>query len=122
MRSFFFAMLICLPLCAQDAPKQERKREPPKNLQVLKPEDIGPSMRAATQGLGVRCDFCHVQGDFASDDKPEKVTARMMFSMTRDINAKFSDGKAHVACYTCHRGEQMPKMSPPPASAPGQGR
>jgi Photosynthetic reaction centre cytochrome C subunit len=34
-----------------------------------------------------------------------------------EINAKFPDGKVHVACYTCHRGKTIPEMVPsaPPA-------
>ena len=36
--------------------------------------------------------------------KPTKLMARMMFEMVKDINSKFPDGKAHVTCYTCHRG------------------
>ena len=51
--------------------------------------------------------------DRSSDEKPEKLTARMMFSMVKDINAKFPDGKAHVTCYTCHRGMEMPLAAPP---------
>ena len=42
-------------------------------------------MRMATQGLGVQCVFCHVD-DRSSDEKQQKVTARMMFSMLKDIN------------------------------------
>ncbi|MGD0365264.1 MAG: c-type cytochrome, partial [Bryobacteraceae bacterium] len=62
--------------------------------------------------LGVRCDFCHVQGDFASDEKPHKEIARKMIVMAREINAKFPDGKMHVTCYTCHRGAEEPATSP----------
>jgi len=91
----------------------------PKNLRVLKAEDLRPAMRKATQGLGVRCDACHVAGDFASDDNPKKAIARHMFEMTRDINARFPDGKEHVTCYTCHRGATEPLMAPP-ASAPAE--
>jgi hypothetical protein len=35
-----------------------------------------------------------------------------MISMTREINGKFPDGKEHVTCYTCHRGDHEPKMKP----------
>ena len=74
-------------------------------------------MRAFTAALGVQCTFCHVQGDFASDDNPKKETARMMLTMAREINSKFPDGATvrHVSCYTCHRGAQMPATEPPPA-------
>lgn len=45
------------------------------------------------------CSFCHLE-DRASDEKPEKVTARKMILMVREINAKFPDGKQHVTCCT----------------------
>jgi hypothetical protein len=85
------------------------------NLKVL-PDDANliPTMRAAAAGLGVMCDFCHA-ADRASDEKPTKVTARMMFSMVMEINAKFPDGKVHVTCYTCHRGAEMPLTAAPAA-------
>ena len=89
----------------------------PKNLKVLTPEDLrAGAMRQATQGLGVRCDYCHVQ-DRSSDEKPQKLMARNMFAMTKEINAKFPDGKVHVTCYTCHRGVTMPLTAPPAPDA-----
>ena len=74
-----------------------------------------PTMHAFRLALGVKCDFCHVGTDFASDDKPEKDIARKMIVMARDINAKFPDGKMHVTCYTCHRGAEEPATTPPDA-------
>jgi hypothetical protein len=59
-------------------------------------------------------------GDNASDENPKKLVARMMMEMVNDINAKFPDGKAHVTCYTCHRGKNMPDMVPPPAAPAAQ--
>lgn len=114
-----------LPLCAQPPAPQGQPKRPmpePKNLKVLKiptPELI-PVMRSYTVALGVKCDFCHVQGDFSSDEKPTKGIARKMIVMTDDINTKFEDNKVHVACYTCHRGQTEPKTAPPPAPAPAQ--
>jgi hypothetical protein len=76
-----------------------------------------PAMRTYTAGLGVRCDFCHVQ-DRASDDNPMKPIARNMISMVRQINSNFN-GSPRVTCYTCHRGESEPRSAPPaPAAAP----
>ena len=74
-------------------------------------------MRSYTQALGVMCTHCHVQNDFASDEKPQKTTARMMIAMARDINAKFPDAaaKTYVTCYTCHNGKVTPMTAPPPA-------
>jgi len=94
----------------------------PKNLKVLKipTSELIPTMRSYTVALGVKCDACHVQGDFANDEKHMKQVARMMIVMAQEINAKFPDGKVHVTCYTCHRGDEEPKTAPPSASAPGQ--
>lgn len=89
------------------------------NLKVLKPEQVEPVMRAARTGLGQPCTLCHVAGQWADDSKEDKVTGRMMISMVGDINAKFGDGKMHVSCYTCHRGEVMPLMAAP-AAPPAQ--
>jgi photosynthetic reaction center cytochrome c subunit len=108
-----------LSLFAQDAPKGKGggKGGPPKNLQILTPETYRAAMTSFTVALGVQCTFCHVQGDFPADDKDEKKMARMMLTMTREINAKFPDGKQHVRCYTCHRGAQEPLTEPPAADA-----
>jgi radical SAM superfamily enzyme len=76
-------------------------------------------MQSFVAGLGVAdkggCNFCH-EMDRASDAKPEKVMARMMISMAKDINSKFPDGKEHVTCFTCHRGSTMPLTAPPAAN------
>lgn len=34
--------------------------------------------------------------------------------MAQKINAEFPDGKLHVSCYTCQRGETEPKTAPEP--------
>ena len=127
MRFLATAMLfVALALSAQDAPKQDAPKKgggnrggPPKNLKVLKPEEVGPVMRAMGGALGQRCDFCHVQGDFASDDNPKKLVARHMMEMANHINGMLPDAKVKVTCYTCHRGKSMPESAPPPAT-PGQ--
>jgi len=94
---------------------------PPKNLKLLKPENLMETMQAFRVALGVRCDFCHVRGDFASDENPHKGIAREMILMTRQINTHFPDGKMHVGCYTCHRGAEEPAMHPPEGEHPGEG-
>jgi photosynthetic reaction center cytochrome c subunit len=112
--------LTAMTVGAQDAPKRGGGHPPPKNLKVLKAEDIGPVMGAMKGALGQKCEFCHVEHDFASDDKHEKLVARGMIGMVNEINAKFPDGKVHVSCYTCHRGKTEPDMVPPPAAPPAQ--
>jgi hypothetical protein len=101
-------------------PAKPRTPPEPKNLKVLKvpASEIIPLMRAYSASLGVKCNHCHIQGNFASDENPHKEIARMMISMTQEINAKFEGDKAHVSCFTCHRGETEPKITPPAAAAP----
>jgi Photosynthetic reaction centre cytochrome C subunit len=124
----FFTILLFLAtvsLPAQDAaPKQGGGRgpQPPKNLKILKPEEIRTTMGNFRIAMGQQCTFCHVaMNDFASDENPKKEIARHMLLMVNEINAKFTDGKVHVSCYTCHRGKTIPDMAPPPAApAPQQ--
>jgi len=110
--------VFCLVAVFAFASPPPQGRPAPKNLKVLKPEDLAAgAMRKATQGLGVHCDYCHIAGDNASDENPKKLIARKMFAMTIDINSKFPDGKEHVTCYTCHRGAEAPLTAPAPAPA-----
>ena len=114
-----FTSLAIFPVILLAQPPQEGKKGPPpapKNLQVLTPEELrGGIMRTFTVALGGNCEMCHVPGDRASDENEHKVIARHMITMTKEINAKFPDGKVHVTCYTCHRGSHEPAMAPPPA-------
>jgi Photosynthetic reaction centre cytochrome C subunit len=117
MRLLISAVML-LPLCAQPPQEGQKKGPPPmKNLKILQPEQVLPAMRSFTIALGVNCNYCHVQGDRASDENPKKDIARMMITMAHDINGKFPDGaeKMHVTCYTCHRGKTSPETAPPAA-------
>ena len=114
----FLASVLAFSLALTVSGQEKGKggpKAPPKNLKVLTPDNLIPTMQSFVAGLGLAdkggCNFCHVQ-DRSSDEKMEKVMARMMISMVKDINSKFPDGKDHVACYTCHRGDTMPKMAP----------
>ena len=96
------------------------------NLKVL-PRDISRdqligTMRGFSAALGVRCDFCHAQGDtargrgldFASDAKDEKRVARVMMKMADEINGKLIprariQSPAAVGCVTCHHGVERPE-------------
>jgi hypothetical protein len=122
MRLILAVVLLHVPVCLSAQEKEGKKGPPPtpKNLKILtgeSGEQVIMTMRAFRTALGVQCTFCHVQGDFASDDNPKKETARMMLTMARDINSKFPDGQRHVTCYTCHRGATMPATEPPAAPA-----
>ncbi len=128
MKLSFTVLLLSVAAFAQPPegappprPEGAKQRPAPKNLKIIAPADVMPTMRAFTASLGVKCQFCHVEGNFASDDNPKKDVARKMLTMTKEINsANFTDGKMHVSCYTCHRGAEEPKMAPPPAEKPGQ--
>ncbi len=121
------ASLFVIALCAQ-APAQEGGRggprgapQPPKNLKILKVQgqELIGIMRGYTVALGVRCDFCHIKGDFASDENPKKDVARKMISMAEHVNSLLGDSKVKVTCYTCHRGAAEP-LSAPPEAKPGE--
>ncbi|HXN18766.1 MAG TPA: c-type cytochrome [Candidatus Binatus sp.] len=78
-----------------------------KNVQVLSdvPADqLIPSMRYITFALGVRCEYCHLEGHFDSDEKPAKKRARGMMKMMFAIDNTYFSGHRAVTCYTCHRG------------------
>ena len=91
-----------------------------KVLTGLTAQQFQEEMNFIVQGLGVTCGTCHVRGNFASEDQPQKQTARKMLEMVKAINkANFPDYKPKdgesvlglVTCYTCHRGETSPKTS-----------
>lgn len=99
-------------------PAGERARRPPpepKNLQVLKvpPTELIPMMRTWSASLGVQCQHCHVQGNFAADDKPTKLLARKMYLMNSEINEHYAAINVKISCFTCHRGNIMPEVNPP---------
>ena len=96
-----------------------------KNLQLenLKTVPAGRFLRIMNGGysraLGVSCTHCHVEQNFASDEKRPKHAAREMALMHRSINEQLrkmqnlkSDpqGRA-INCSTCHRGAIDPMAS-----------
>jgi hypothetical protein len=118
MRKVLPVVLMALPLFlltgASQDPPQKKGPPAPKNLKVLPPDtNLFQTMGAYRTALGQQCTFCHIQGDFASDENPKKITARHMIQMVNEINAKFPDGKVRVSCYTCHRGATVPLTAPP---------
>ena len=86
-----------------------------KNIQVLQGADLPATMQSFVQALGLldqgACAYCHVE-DRSSDQKIQKTTARRMIIMVRAINGTFGDGKQHVTCWTCHRGNTTPPAAP----------
>lgn len=105
---------------------QGREKEPAgtvfKNVQLLKDVPAGQLIEIMRTGfsrsLGVRCNTCHVIGQWEKDDKTEKQVTRDMMRMTNTINSQLLPGikglpsdKPQVTCATCHRGQEKPATS-----------
>lgn len=134
VRSSVVVLAVVILATAAAAQEPARRGPPPpapKNLKVL-PKDwprdsVVAVMRTFANGLGVRCQYCHVgrEGmpldsfDFASDEKPTKETAREMMRMVARINDDVAKARikststsapVRVGCITCHRGAARPLM------------
>jgi len=119
--SFALALLmLASPLLAQAPQPQIVEGPNVKVLTGLYAQQFQDEMNFIVQALGVNCGTCHVRGNFASEDKPEKQTARKMLEMVKAINsANFPNYKpregesvlGRVTCYTCHQGDTKPKTS-----------
>jgi DNA-binding transcriptional regulator YiaG len=81
------------------------------------------------RSLGVSCEHCHVVGEWDSDDKRPKGTARDMIRMTNQLNTEILPRvsglgdrapaeRPIVNCTTCHRGAVKPALNLPPAPPP----
>ena len=112
-----------------DVPGTPRASAIYQNVQVLGDLSVGEfarTMSAITEWVAPKqgCNYCHIAGNFADDSVYTKVVARKMLQMTQKIN---SDWKTHVAetgvtCYTCHRGNNIPKevwFAPPAQKSAG---
>lgn len=83
-----------------------------KNLKILKSADrVLDTMRFFNVSFRADCTFCHVSGNFASDDNPRKAIARNMIRMTEDLTQKLGQGR--ITCFTCHRGDATPQTLHP---------
>lgn len=117
----------------------------PTNLQVLPKDTTGQQVHDIMQNwagsLGVHCDTCHVTDPThpgpngrpslkpADDTKPQKQIARLMYTMTQQLNQDpirkavdldKEDMGSPVTCGTCHRGHKMPEEYViPPEENPG---
>ncbi len=112
-----------------DVPGTPRAGAIYQNVQVLGDLSVGEfarTMSAITEWVAPQqgCNYCHIAGNFADDSVYTKVVARKMLQMTQKIN---SGWKTHVAetgvtCYTCHRGNNIPKeiwFAPAPQKSAG---
>jgi photosynthetic reaction center cytochrome c subunit len=91
------------------------------NIKTLKGVPAGHLLAIMNEtfghGLGVSCGFCHVPGQWASDEKPNKNIARDMVAMVGRVNADLKsmrnlpDSNPMIGCMTCHRGDRKPVLS-----------
>lgn len=103
----------------QPGPQEKTVEQVQKNIKVLTgmpQSQLIPVMNFIAASLGRRCNFCHVnrsgQWDYASDEKPEKSTAREMMKMVLDLHKQKFPGAAEISCFTCHRGQNQPVSLP----------
>ncbi|HEY6046953.1 MAG TPA: c-type cytochrome [Pyrinomonadaceae bacterium] len=100
-------------------PQEKTVEQVQKNIKVLTgmpQSQLIPVMNFFAASMGRRCNFCHVnkngQWDYASDEKPEKGTAREMIRMVLDLRKQKFTGADEISCYTCHRGLNHPISVP----------
>jgi hypothetical protein len=92
-----------------------------KNIQVLKGTTVDEfmgTMGLMAAALGYCCANCHTGAgtqfaDWGDDSFAEKRISRRMVSMVQAINRTNFGGRQVVTCWTCHRGRDVPVMTPP---------
>ena len=107
------------PMPGQE-PKPQMAEDVFKNIQVLKGMSVNEFMETMgffSASTLLNCADCHTKESSGSwekyaDDTPLKQTARRMVVMMRGINQASFGGRQAVTCYTCHRGDERPKVIP----------
>ncbi len=77
------------PAAQTQAPAASATPKMPVNVQVLKGltlKEVRAEMDIVAASLGVKCENCHIKGNFPADTKEDKPIARKMLAMTKDIN------------------------------------
>ena len=121
-----FAIESSVMTAGQTAAAPKAGPKMPQNVKVLKGltlKEVRAEMDIVAASLGVKCENCHVKGDFPSDVKKDKPKARQMLELTKDINERFAEQfkdvkdrpsrLGPVTCFTCHNGAKEPKNVPP---------
>ena len=91
-----------------------------KNVQILKGipvDEFMDTMGMFAAATSLNCTSCHASDNTNTWDKfaldtPLKQTARRMMNMVSTINKENFKGVRSVTCYTCHHGDQRPKIVP----------
>lgn len=87
----------------------------PQNVQVLRNMDtaqIWNYMQRISGAMGVSCQYCHDINNLAADSYPQKISARLMLLLVRDLNAQYMVNLPNwrgnfVQCDTCHNGQAL---------------
>jgi hypothetical protein len=96
--------------------EQEPAEKVFKNIKIMRGVPAGRLLRIMDRGfspaLGVGCDYCHVEGKWASDSLETKQVARKMWTMLGSINKEIKTirADASVNCSMCHRGSPKPDL------------
>ncbi len=121
--SMLKAAAVCL-LAVSLANAQAAPQEKPlmaddvfKNIQVLRGLSVDQfmgTMGFIAAALSMNCSECHHTGSVEryADDTPMKQTARKMILMVNALNKSNFGGKRMVTCYSCHRSDARPKVTP----------
>ena len=91
-----------------------------KNIQTLKGipvDEFMGTMGLFSAALTFCCKDCHTGAGTSNpkweDDPPRKVVARRMIEMVKNLNQQSFNGRQVVTCWTCHRGNPSPAITPP---------
>jgi photosynthetic reaction center cytochrome c subunit len=116
------AVALSLMCWAAVAAAQPPRNPPPlQNVRLLTGwtgDEVRAEMRRFSEALGVKCDHCHVQGNFASDEKRPKRSGRRMLELTLALNRDYfsahtpAEGESklgRITCFTCHQGAATPR-------------
>jgi len=114
--AFFLAVALAN---AQAAPQEKPLMADDvfKNIQVLRGLTVDQfmgTMGFIAAALSMNCSECHKTGSAAeyAEDTPRKQTARKMILMVNGLNKANFGGKREVTCYSCHRSDARPKVTP----------
>ncbi len=75
-------------------------------------------MEDYSRDLGVGCDYCHIQGDWADDSMLMKLLTRRMFEIQEGLEREYLGSDGALSCWTCHRGTTLPETNLPPEILP----
>jgi hypothetical protein len=97
-------------------PISQPKADPSfKNVQILKnlsSDQLMDEMQFMDASLGVKCNYCHDENHYESEEKKPKQMARSMMRMMLVIDKNSFNGDSFVTCYSCHNGKLHTEGAP----------